>query len=343
MSQRNIAIPNPQAPHTGAWVRGAIIALLLLALMATSGVTFQYLQNGRPISRITGVPGPLAGLFDTPPQYDTSIYGIAAPMGVASAPDGTIYVTEANGERMVRRFDGSGNLLAAFAPPETQPGARVPVYLAISPNGDVYVTDREAQTIYVYSRSGELVGHVPSPFGDEGWQPLGVSFDHEGNLYVTEVTPEKHRVLVLDPNGNLKLQFGKQGTADGDFYFPNAVVVDGKGRMFVSDGNNGRVQVFDQGGSFLGSIGRGANKGDLALPRGLAIDDNDHLLFVVDAGLHAVQVYDIAGATPTFAATFGNSGNEETDLAFPAGISLDGHGRAYVADREHGRITVWRY
>jgi len=332
-----------QRPGIGVFIRVSIVVLLLLALMSMFGLGFQYYHSGRPIARMTGVPGPVAGLFDTPPQYDSAIYGVAGPMGIATASGGAFYVAESGGERMVRRFDRDGTAVAAFAPPDTEPGGRVPVYLAISPGGDVYVTDREAQTIYIYAPSGELLGHVPSPFGDEGWQPLGVSFDREGNLYVTEVTPDKHRILVLDANGKLVRQFGKQGSGDGEFSFPNAVVVDRKGRVFVSDGNNGRVQVFDAGGRFQGSIGRGSQKGDLALPRGLAIDDDAHLLFVVDTSLHAVQVYEISGTIPKFASTFGNSGSEESDLAFPAGISLDGKGRAYVTDREHNRVVVWRY
>ena len=328
---------------SGRWMRAAVIVFLLGALMLTAAISLTYFRTGRPIGRLPLVPPALSGLLNSPPQYDSSIYGVVSPMGVAVASDGSTYVAESGGERMVRHFDRNGKLIAAFAPPGTTAGTRVPVYVAVSPKGDVYVSDRQAETIYIYSPLGELTGHVPSPFGDEGWQPLGVSFDHDGNIYVTDVTPDKHRVLVLDQKGSLKLSFGKQGSGDGDFLFPNQVAVDATGRMFVSDGNNGRVQMFDPSGKFLGLIGRGATKGDLALPRGLAVDDSDHLLFVVDTSRHAVQYYDISGTLPAFVNSFGNSGNEETDLAFPTGISVSGGGRVYVSDREHNRVTAWRY
>ena len=340
MTEQQLQLPRPRA---GVWVRGAAVASLLVLLLLLGLVAVDYVRNGRPLSRLPGIPPSIGSLLFSPPQYVQSTGGLAAPMGVAVAEDGTIYVAESGGERMVRHFESDGKPLGAFAPPGTDAGARVPVYVAVSRKGNVYVTDRAAQTVYVYTSQGEFVGHLPSPFGDDGWQPLGVSFDREGNIYVTDVTPEKHRVLVLDPDGKLKLSFGKQGSGDGEFFFPNTVVVDRTGRMFVSDGNNGRVQMFDPGGKFLGVIGRGSTRGDLSLPRGLAVDDTDHLLFVVDTSRHAVQYYDISGATPRFVNSFGDSGSPDSDLAFPTGIGVDGSGRVYVADREHNRVSSWRY
>jgi sugar lactone lactonase YvrE len=62
-------------------------------------------------------------------------------MGVAVGLDGRIYVTEAGGERMVHIYNRQGEELGSFAPPEDLAPDRIPVYVAVSPDGDIYVSD----------------------------------------------------------------------------------------------------------------------------------------------------------------------------------------------------------
>ena len=39
-------------------------------------------------------------------------------------------------------------------------------------------------------------------------------------------------------------RFGREGTVDGAFEFPNGIAVDGRGRVYVADWNNDRIQVW---------------------------------------------------------------------------------------------------
>jgi sugar lactone lactonase YvrE len=122
------------------------------------------------------------------------------------------------------------------------------------------------RTIFVFSASGEPRGEIAAPVA-EGWIPMALAFDRAGNLYVTDTTPGQHRVLVMDRQGILVRQFGKEGQDRGDFSFPNGIAVDSKGNIFVADSGNGRVQAFDKTGALLFAIGRGTAKGP-AMPRG---------------------------------------------------------------------------
>jgi len=302
----------------------------------------QYLRTGKPIQELPGVPPPVSRLFEGPPRYLRSIDGVQRPLGVAVSEDGKVYVTESAGERKIRVFDSAGQELSSFAPPGTTAPSRVPVYVAVSPGNEVYVSDRDARTIYIFSEDGEPLGEVASPLPEgEAWHPLGLAFDGTGNLYVTDVTPGSHRVLVLDTAGRLKLAFGTQGDGDGEFWFPNDVAIDGDGRIYVSDSNNGRVQVFDNSGAFLYKIGRGLARGDLSLPRGLAVDDDNHL-FVVDTSRQVVLLYDIS-ESPQLLYTFGGTRAEGSVFSFPNGLALGDDGRVYVTDRENDRIQIWRH
>jgi DNA-binding beta-propeller fold protein YncE len=302
----------------------------------------QYFQTGKPIADIEAVPRPIARLVQEAPQFTGSIWNVARPLGVAVGPDGTIYVTESDGERMIRAFASDGTLKAAFAPPGTQQFSRNPIYLAVSSAGQLYVSDLIVHTIFIFSAGGENVGQVPSPF-EEGWMPQALAFDLAGNLFVTDVTPGAHRVVVLDSSGRLVREFGKEGAARSEFSFPNGIAVDRKGNIYVADSGNGRVQVFDRDGAFLFAIGRGTAKGDLGMPRGIVVDDERKQLLVVDTTDHEIKVYDIAGATPKFLYALDGGGAAVAAFRFPNGIALDGKGHIFVADRENHRVAVWRY
>src|SRR3972149_292081 len=182
-----------------------ILLIILIALGWVLLLIAQYCLTGDRISQLPGVPGPIAELFNKPSFENVeSINGLQNPMGVA-----------------------------------------------VSPKGGVYVSDRSASAIFIFSPDGVPQGRVTPPAGLEDWDPLGLTFDKAGNLYVADVTPEKHRVLVLSPTpaatiridpvlaralpeSILKLSFGSQGEEDGQFWFPNGIAVDSKGRIYVA-------------------------------------------------------------------------------------------------------------
>ncbi len=340
-----------QKSRVPGWVKLAILLLLLLALGWVLLLTIEYLRTGKPLGDLPGVPEPVVNLFDRPSfDYVTSIDGINTPMGVAVGRDGKIYVTETSGERLIRIYDRRWNQVGSFAPPDTEPTARVPVYLAVNPAGDVYVADRVSAIIYIFSSDGAPKGQVTPPAGFEDWHPLGLSFDDAGNLYVADVTPDKHRIVVIDPKGAVKLTFGTQGEADGQFWYPNGIAIDSKGRIFVADSNNGRMQAFDKDGKFLFKITRGMSPGDLSMPRGIAIDRQGRLL-IADTSRGAVQVYrvsDTAGSAQDdgpvkFLGSFYGSPNDGIFFTFPNGLAIDGLGKVYVTDRANNRVQIWEY
>jgi DNA-binding beta-propeller fold protein YncE len=289
-------------------------------------------------------------------------------MGVAVSQDGKVYVTEVGGERMIHIYNSRGQEVGSFAPPDTEAAGRVPIYVAVSPEGDVYVSDRDTATIFVFSSDGTAKGKVTPPAGFEDWHPLALAFDKTGNLYVSDVTPDKHRLIVLDPTPDstvevdptlahalpegsiLKLSFGTQGEKDGQFWFPNGIAVDSQGRIYVSDSNNGRMQAFDKSGKFLFKISRGMSRGDLSIPRGIAVDEDGRLL-IVDTYRGAVQAYEISksagsdseGAPVKFAGAFSESPGDGVFFLYPNGLALDGKNQIYVADRANNRVQIWKY
>lgn len=85
------------------------------------------------------------------------------------------------------------------------------------------------------------------------------------------------------------------GTREGEhdaFGFIRDAILDRRGRLLVADAQAHTVIMFDSSGSFLGFLGRvGEGPGELQTPWALALDQSDSL-FVFDAGLARVSVYD---------------------------------------------------
>ncbi|MCL5266352.1 MAG: hypothetical protein M1343_14355 [Chloroflexi bacterium] len=322
-------------PRQGTRWRIAILSVLLLLLLATAATAVRYLVTRAPMQTLLPAPRPLLAGLSIPPRYQFSLYGVRGPLGVAVSPDNSrVYVTEGAGARQIVVFDRLGMEVGRFAPPGSQPGGRFPAYIAA--NGDkVYVTDTLRHSLDMYSADGEYLGAALPPDGAPGWSPLGIGFDRAGNTLVTDAAQGSHRLLVFDALGRVALGVGGEGVQPGQFSFPNGVAADAKRRVYVADGNNGRVQVFDDSGRLVSSIGR------LGLPRGLAVDFAERL-YVVDATNHTVVVYDVNESRMRLF-SFGSHGFDDGQFNYPNGVATDATGRVYVADRENHRVQVWIY
>ena len=311
--------------------------LMLLALLLLLGLAIWYLLFRQPIP-IPTVPGETIM-----PGYVTSIYGVSRPTGVTVTEAGDrVYIGETAGEQTARMFDGLGNQLGQLLPPLSTGSDHVPTYAARNPQtGEVYVSDRLAAAIYIYDAQGTYQRAVTPPTDVVAWQPLGMTFDAAGNLYVTDVGELPHRIRVIDPSGR---QIRVLGLEDG-LNFPNGVAVDGNGNVYVTDGNNGRLLVFGQDGGIVARVARGQGAGNLGLPRGVAVDGQGRV-YVVDASGHMVLVYgqyEEGTSRLEYLGSFGSQGVGDGQFSYPNGIAVDGRGRLYVADSMNDRVQLWSY
>jgi len=185
------------------------------------------------------------------------------------------------------------------------------------------------------------------------WSPLGIRIDREDRLLLTDVTRDRNAVHVIQLDGSRSpgswrsfeppvTSYGASGNGEGEFLFPNSAVTDSLGRVYVSDGNNGRISVWDGRGRFLYDFGGGTGIGSLSLPRGLAMDERDRL-YVVDTVGQRVNVYNVGGSEPEFMFGFGDFGLGDGLFNYPGDIALDESGRLYITDRENNRVQVWSY
>ncbi len=81
-------------------------------------------------------------------------------------------------------------------------------------------------------------------------RPTDVAFAANGDFYVSDGYGNS-RVVKFSRDGKYLLEWGKRGAGPGEFNLPHQVQLDSKGRVWVSDRENNRIQCFDAGGKFL--------------------------------------------------------------------------------------------
>ena len=131
------------------------------------------------------------------------------------------------------------------------------------------------------------------------------------------------------------LQFGTEGTGNGQFKHSADVVVDNKGHIWVLDESNSRIEEFNENGEYLSTIGSsGTGNGQLKTPAALAIDSKGNL-WVADTGNNRVEEFNEKGGYVT---KFGTLGTGSGELDQPEGIAIDPKGNIWVADTSNDRV-----
>jgi len=121
--------------------------------------------------------------------------------------------------------------------------------IEFDPHGRVaMLLGRKAENVSVPARparGGDGAGQPTDLFD----RPTDVAWDSAGNIFVADGLGNC-RVAKFDKNGKFVASWGKRGKAEGEFASVRGIAVDADGNVYVADGGNRRIQVFDNDGNF---------------------------------------------------------------------------------------------
>lgn len=288
---------------------------LLLALPLLAPALVSRADDGFPDYR------PVAGWPQLPPAVE-----LGPVSAVATDAKDRVYVAH-RGRHPVLVFARDGTFLRSWGDDhiKTAHGLRV------APDGGVWVTDIGNHLVMKFDPDGKLLlalgekGRAGDKFGQFD-RPTDVAVSPTGEFYVTDGYGNA-RVLKYDRTGKLLAQWGTKGTGESQFDLPHAVCLDAKGRVYVGDRENNRVQVFDAGGKFL------AQWKQSGAPYGLFLAGDR--LFVADGRAGWVRVLGPDGKP---GGRLGEKGTAAGQFQMPHMLCIDSHGDVYVAEVTNKRV-----
>ena len=267
----------------------ALSARVKVVLIAGAAVI---VLSGGVLRSQTGVTDPANNNLPNPnptvvkswgPLPDGRTWGSTA--GVDIGPDGNVWAYDRCGSVDLRiatcdgsnvppvlKFDRStGRVLASFGAGKFM----LPHGLHVDREGNVWVTDsrgNSAETkghvVIKFSPQGEVlltlgtVGKAGSP-PDRLTEPCDVITAPNGDIFVSEghggQNPDAPadtvaRISKFSKDGKFIKSWGKFGSGPGEFRTPHALAFDSRGRLFVADRGNHRIQIFNQDGNYLDSF-----------------------------------------------------------------------------------------
>lgn len=251
-----------------------------------------------------------------------------------------------------------------------------PHYVAIAPNGNVYVADSGNNMVRVFDYNGNSKFN----FGTKGSlpgqmeYPDGIAISPSGEVFVGEIGNQRIQVFSLD--GKYLREFKTHRK-----YKPGVIVFD-RTDLYVADLTHQEIAVYGQNGKLKTAIGKpGSGDGELAFPSGIYIRDNlifvadsnnsriqvfnrnggyvkkigdssagpdstvlpvgiggyGNQIYVVDAFTHQVKVFGLDGKSKS---TYGSIGTTVGKFSFPEGLTVDAKGFLYVVDTGNNRVQV---
>ncbi|MBI5561658.1 MAG: SMP-30/gluconolactonase/LRE family protein [Deltaproteobacteria bacterium] len=256
------------------------------------------------------------------------------PMGVYVDAAGKLYVTDTarSDVMMIDTVSKAGRVFGGK-------NLAKPIGVAVDGKGRIFVADSDTKKVAIFDADGRIITDNVLP-NEPLKRPSGIAIDNTRNLlYITDTYD--HDIKVFDVNTLKQTRtIGKRGKEDGQFNFPSHLAVDGNGSLFVTDTQNGRVQVFDSDGKFLRKFGEfGDAPGMFARPKGVGVDSEGHV-YVADAAFNNVQIFDEEGK---ILMAFSSYGTDRGQMVLPAGLSVDRDDYIYVVDSWGRRIEVYEY
>jgi DNA-binding beta-propeller fold protein YncE len=272
----------PNVGRVSLMLRAAIVALI-----ATHAVRAYPQAAVQPTNSLSN---PYRTVENWTKLPEGRVWGSTA--GVSVDRVGNIWVAERCGANTcagsnlapILEFDPSGKLLTSF-------GAGMFVFphgITVDKDGNVWVTDGQGMNgkghqVFKFSPKGKVLialgkAGVPGDGPDTFNQPSAVAIAPNGEIFVADGHGgnSNARIVKFSKEGKFIMTWGKKGLAPGEFNIPHALAFDSKGRLFVADRGNNRIQIFDQEGKFIDQWQQ------FSRPSGIFIDRKD-VIYVADS------------------------------------------------------------
>ena len=218
--------------------------------------------------------------------------------GSCLGPDGSLYCTD-DRNHIVAKFTPEGKLL-----------------MTLGTKGQA--SDTGYFRTFDFWESLARIQRGAPPFN----RPTGVALNSSGEIYIADGYGNA-RIHKFTSDGKLLFSWGEPGGAPGQFRLPHNIWIDKQERIWISDRENSRIQIFNSQGEFI------TEWTDVIRPTDIFIDDEE-TVYVSELCLR-VSIFTIDGK---LLVRWGNEGKDKETALFhaPHAIAVDSRGDLYVGE-----------
>ena len=231
------------------------------------------------------------------------------------------------GQHSIIEFDKDGNFVRSwgdgvFLRPHGLKFDREGNLWAVDDGGQIVVKmDSLGRVRTVLGRKGQK-GETNDTFN----RPTDIAFAANGDFYVTDGYGNS-RVVKFSKDYRFVKTWGKKGTGEGEFNTPHSVAIDKRGRVYIADRENHRMQIFDADGKFI------TQWKHVGSPWGVVITD-DESMYMCDGYANRVLKLNLSGEV---LGTLAGPGKAPGQLDFAHHLAVGPDRSIYVAE-----IKNWR-
>ena len=212
--------------------------------------------------------------------------------GISTSADDSIFVTEVGTTARFQKFSSDGTYQFQVGSAGSAAGQfNGPRSPAIDSNGNIYIADRRNDRIQKFDSTGQFL----TMWGSRGLAPEQFfemdSIEMDANDILWVAGYHKNDIQQFDTNGVLINRWVGKISGDGEFSQARGVGVVA-GKLFIVDGNNNRIQVFDEStGVFLYKFGVRAQGPATVFnfPRALATGPDGDLYITDDDNIRRIK------------------------------------------------------
>lgn len=200
----------------------------------------------------------------------------------------------------------------------------------------IWIVDQGSNSAFKFSRDGKRIlleitaASVPGA-DPKAFSAQDMAFLPNGDFYLTGAS----RISRFSAGGKYLSGINKPGSGPGELQGTHGIQVDDRGRVYVADRGNSRIQVFDQN---LGYVDQWPN---IVAPYCMRLSKDGQYMWVSDGYTQTFQKYDLEGRRVP-GSTWGVWGVVPGTLWGPHYFDVDSEGNLYIAEDYNARVQKFR-